>query len=124
MFMVDPNTKTIRMHRGDTGSLTIRVTGYTYGEDDRAVFTVKSPSGTVVMERVYPLAENAFVVTFANGDTDYLAAGNYKWDVRYVVDPTYVDGKITDGPGVATPRDPSNPERAFDLILYDTVGQI
>ena len=120
MFNVNPETKTITMHRGDTGEVTIRVSGYTYGEDDRALFCVKDQNGGEVIKRVYEMTDNAFVVEFANADTDYLSPGSYKWDVRYVVDPQYdpVSGEIIDGDGVGTPGSP------FQLIILSTVGQI
>ena len=119
-FHVDPTTKTITMHRGDTGEVTINVTGHTFSADDRALFTVKDGSGSEIIKRVYELDDNAFTVTFANSDTDYLAAGNYSWDVRYIVNPQYdpVSGEIVDGDGVATPGSP------YNLILLGTVGQI
>lgn len=120
MFVVNPSTKTIRMHRGDTGEVTIRVSGYTYGEDDRALFTVKDNAGSEIMKRVYEMEDNAFVVEFTNADTDYLSPGVYYWDVRYVVDPQYdqTTGEIIDGDGVGTPGSP------FQLIILSTVGQI
>lgn len=119
-FIVDPTTKTIRMHRGDTGEVTVRVTGHTFGADDRALFTVKDSSGSEIIKRVYELDDNAFTITFANSDTDYLAAGQYAWDVRYVVDPQYdpETGDIMDGDGVSTPGSP------YSLVLLGTVGQI
>ena len=119
-FHVDPTTNTITMHRGDTGEVTISVTGHTFLADDRALFTVKDSSGSEIIKRVYELDENAFTVAFANSDTDYLAAGQYSWDVRYVIDPQYdpVSGEIIDGDGVSTPGSP------YSLVLLGTVGQI
>lgn len=119
MFSVDAESKTITMHRGDTGEMTVTVTGYTYGPDDRALFTVKDMSGTEVIRREYAMENNAFVVVFANADTDYLSPGTYSWDVRYIVDPDYdSNGKIEDGDAVSTPGSP------YTLRLLSTVGQI
>ena len=119
MFVVDPATNTITLHRGDTGEVTITVSGYTYQEDDRALFTVKDASGSEVIKRVYEMADNAFTVEFENADTDYLAPGTYYWDVRYIVNPQYDgEGHIYDGDGVGTPGSP------FNLVLLGTVGQI
>jgi len=119
-FHVDATTKTITMHRGDTGEVTISVTGHTFGTDDRALFTVKDGSGSEIIKRVYELDENEFTVTFANSDTDYLAPGQYSWDVRYVIDPQYDPntGEIVDGDGVSTPGSP------YALMILGTVGQI
>ena len=119
-FHVDPTTKTITLHRGDTGEVTVKVTGHTFLADDRALFTVKDASGSVIMKRVYELDNNEFTVTFANADTDYLSAGQYSWDVRYVIDPEYDPdtGEIIDGDGVSTPGSP------YTLMILGTVGPI
>lgn len=117
MFTV--NGFTIEMHRGDTGTIGITASGYTFGPNDRALFTVKNKSGTVVKQGIYEMENNRFEVPFLNADTDYLENGLYEWDVRYVVNPIYDDnGKIVDGDAVATPKDP------MDLNLLRTVGQI
>ena len=117
MFNVDGFK--INLHRGDTGTIGITATGYTFGPNDRALFTVKDKNGTIVKQGIYPMVNNRFEVRFLNGDTDYLDSGLYEWDVRYVVEPVYdEEGKIVDGDAVATPKDP------MDLNLWRTVGQI
>lgn len=117
MFNVDGFK--INLHRGDTGTIGITATGYTFGPNDRALFTVKDKNGTIVKQGIYPMVNNRFEVPFLNGDTDYLDSGLYEWDVRYVVEPVYdEEGKIVDGDAVATPKDP------MDLNLWRTVGQI
>ena len=119
MFTVDPTTKKITMHRGDTGSLTIHVTGYTFGTDDRALLTIKDSSGSEVMKRVYAMTDNSFDVEFANADTDYLPPSICHWDVRYIVNPDYDENEnIIDGDAVYTPASP------FELQILGTVGQI
>lgn len=119
MFNVDPDTKKITMHRGDTGEMTVTATGYSYESTDRALFTVKNKNGTEIIRRVYQMTNNAFVVAFANADTDGLTPGNYEWDVRYVVNPQYdTSGNIDDGTAVTTPGSP------FKLELLSTVGQV
>ena len=119
MFNVNPQTKKITMHRGDTGEMTVRVTGYTYGPNDRALFTLKNSSDTEIIRRVYTMTENAFVVEFANADTDGLTPGKYKYDVRYIINPQYdQSGNIDDGDAVSTPGSP------FELELLSTVGQV
>ena len=120
MFVVDPNTKTITMYRGDTGELTITATGYTFGIDDRALFTVKNKAGAEIIRTEYEMTNNAFTVEFTNSDTDTCAPDTYEWDVRYVVNPTYdqTTGQIIDGDDVMTPGGP------YMLKLLKTVGQI
>ena len=119
MFNVDPTTRKITLHRGDTGEVTFTATGRTFGEDDRALFTIKDSSGSVVKQTVYEMTDNAFTVEFANADTDYLSPGIYYWDVRYIVNPQYdAQGNIVDGDGVGTPGSP------FQIIILSTVGQV
>ena len=107
------------MHRGDTGSFTLRVTGHTFGADDRMLFTVRDRTKTIVIQRVYEMTDNAAEVEFANADTDYLPAGEYQWDARYIENPQYdTNDEIVDGDGVSTPGSP------YQLHLLDTVGQV
>ena len=97
----------IELSRGDTGAIDFTATGYTFGTDDRALFSVKDRNGTVVKQQAYAMTNNAFTVTFYNADTDALPAGNYTWDVRYVINPLYDDNDyIVDGDQVITPMLP------------------
>lgn len=111
---------TITMTRGDTGSLKITATGYTFAEEDRVLFTVKSPEGSVIKQQAYQPDENGqIVVYFTNEETDYLAPGDYSWDVRYIIHPYYDDdGKIVSGIHVHTPFLPKT------LTLLPAVGDI
>ena len=120
MFNMDTDTGAIDMHRGDTGVVGITITGYTFAEDDRVVFTLKSPDGKIVKEGVYELDNGRFEVVFMNDETDYLDPGSgYVWDVRCVVNPIYDNaGKIINGDKVGTPKDP------IPLNLRTTVGQV
>ena len=119
MFRVDQESKAIYLSRGDTGAVTITVSGYTFGPLDRALFTLKDQSGGEKISRIYPMVNNTFTVKFDNADTDYLSDGDYPWDVRYVVEPVYdSEGKIVDGLAVRTPTLP------LTLHIYTTVGQI
>ena len=117
--MFNVNGYAINLHRGDTGTIGITARGYDFGENDRALFTVKDKSGTIVKQAAYAMENNRFQVSFLNSETDYLDSGLYEWDVRYIVNPVYDEsGNIVDGDAVATPKDP------MDLNLYRTVGQI
>ena len=95
MFSV--NGTNIRISRGDTGALRFPATvkrkdtgePYTFGERDRALFSIKSGNGQIVKQKSYPLVDNKFVVVFFNADTDNLNAGDYSWDVRYIINPYY-----------------------------------
>lgn len=125
MFNVDGTT--ITLSKGDTGAVRIRAvakrkdTGadYTFGERDRAVFSIKNGSGTVVKEKYSEMDDNVFTVVFYNHDTDKLTSGQYSWDVRYVINPYYDEnGRIVDGDQVITPNLPMN------VALLTVVGDI
>ena len=119
MFIVDTERNTISLSKGDTGALTINVDGYTFGSDDRALFSIKDNRGQVVKQKVYELENNQFTVTFFNADTDTLTPGAYQWDVRYVVHPYYNEnGDIVDGDQVLTPNLP------MVCNLLNIVGEI
>lgn len=122
MFSIDNGT--ITLSRGDTAAFTVTATGgYTFAEEDRALFTVKDAMGEVIMERVYELTgdlgNGVFLVEFSNSDTDQLPPGAYSWDVRYVLHPYYNSaGRIVDGDQVITPKTAQN------LTLISTVGEV
>jgi hypothetical protein len=117
VFIVD-GTK-ITMSKGDTGSIRFPSTGYTFSGLDRAMFSVKNSKGQIVKQEIFELEDGEFEVTFYNADTDELPAGNYTWDVRYVLSPQYDDeGHIVDGAQVITPMEPQK------LVLLDVVGKI
>lgn len=117
MFSIE-GTK-ISLSRGDTGSFTITAEGYEFAEEDRALFSVKSVSGAIVIQRVYELTDGAFRVDFYNQDTDTLSPGAYTWDVRYVIHPYYDgEGTIVNGDQVITPNQPMN------MTLLAVVGNV
>lgn len=111
MYIVDGYN--ISLSRGDTGALKIKATAtlegqpFTFGPDDRALFSIKNGQGEIVKETVAALENNDFVVYFLNADTDSLAPGSYSWDVRYIIHPYYDDaGMIINGDQVITPKEP------------------
>ena len=97
MYSVDGTD--IILSRGDTGALRIKAKAtrkdthelYSFGERDRAVFSIRASNGQIVKQKAYPLVDNIFVVVFMNADTDMLSPGGYSWDVRYVINPFYQD---------------------------------
>lgn len=103
MFNVEGTT--ITMSVGDTGALKItanvtrRDTGgaYTFGERDRALFSIKMGDGKIVKQKSYQMTDNVFTVVFFNSDTDQLGAGSFMWDVRYIINP-YYDTEMPMGP--------------------------
>jgi len=119
MFSVEGFT--ITLSRGDTGSIKIIAdTDYEFASTDRALFSIKNGSGEVVKQQAFALdANNAFVVTFFNSDTDSLPPGEFSWDVRYVINPYYdSNGNIVDGNQVITPR------RPMTMQILQVVGEV
>lgn len=116
---------TISLSRGDTGALKVTATAtldgepYTFAATDRALFSIKSAQGEIVMQKQCEMTNNAFTVYFLNADTDSLAPGSYSWDVRYIINPYYDDnGKIIDGDQVITPKEP------MSMALLTVVGDV
>lgn len=128
MFDVDTINRSITMSIGDTGAVAFRAVGYDFTEDDpedetvvgdRVLFTLKGPSGEIVMEKLCPLENNRFVIYFHNSDTDSLQPGTYTWDLRCIIHPYYDEsGKVRDGDQISTPY------QAMTLTLVSTVGTI
>lgn len=106
MFKLDEDGSTILMHRGNTGTVRITLDGYSFGNDDRVLFRMRSSNGTVIKNVICQVTDGAIEVSFVNTDTDYLAPGYYYYGVTAATDPVYDDeGNITDGSGVSTPEE-------------------
>lgn len=128
MFRVEGTN--IIISRGDTGALRIHAnatrqdtgTPYTFGERDRAVFSIKDNKGELKRQKAYTLTNNAFIVVFTNQDTENLTAGNgYTWDVRYAINAYFDDEAhqhVVDGDQVITPNTP------MSMNLLTVVGEI
>ena len=115
----------IILSRGDTGAMKVKATAtlngepFTFGEDDRALFSIKNGQGEIVKEKVAELVNNNFKVYFFNADTDSLSPTNYSWDVRYIIHPYYdANGRIIDGDQVITPKEP------MSMNLLTVVGDV
>lgn len=109
MFRLADDGTTILMHRGNTGTLTINLSGYSFGNDDRVLFMMKSQSGTEVKSKVCQVENSAIEIEFVNTDTDYLAAGDYIYAITAATDPVYDEGgRIVNGSGVYTPEETNN----------------
>lgn len=115
----------IILSRGDTGAMKVKATAtlngepFTFGEDDRALFSIKNGQGEIVKEKVAELVNNNFTVYFLNADTDSLSPTNYSWDVRYIIHPYYdANGRIIDGDQVITPKEP------MSMNLLTVVGDV
>lgn len=133
--MFDVDGMTVSLTIGDTGAFKIRATGYELQDDDAVLFTVKNATGTVMIERFYtnklidgePVQgraggieeDNSILVCLHNGDTEKYPAGNYNWDVRYIINAYYDENNIiADGDQVITPYPPQQ------FILTSPVGTV
>lgn len=121
--MFNVNGSTINISCGDTGSVDVNV-DYDFSTDDRALFTVKNSNGAIVMERIYEIENRKFTIYFTNSDTDKLSAGGYPYDIRFVINPRYMDGKIVDGDQVITPNAPGLQSTTATINILPVVGEI
>ena len=105
MFKLADDGRTILMHKGNTGTVRIHLTGYSFGNNDRVYFCMAYPNGTPVKEAICQVEDGYIEIDFVNTDTDYLPAGDYPYAITAATDPVYEDGKIVNGSGVCTPED-------------------
>ena len=105
MFNVDLETSEITMHRGDTGSFTVRARrkdGEPWTADDRMLFTIRNGQGEVVLQRFYRLDDQwglgngVVLIEFHNNDTDSWDNGQYELERRYNIMPAW-DGEAPAG---------------------------
>ena len=121
MFKLDTDMTTVLMHKGNTGLLRISLTGYSFGNNDRVLFVMKSGNGTVVKSKICQVEDQAIEVEFVNTDTDYLSPGIYYYGITAATDPVYdADGQIVNGSGVGTPE---NLNQKI-IRIYDTTALI
>ena len=92
MFNVNLDTMEITMHKGDTGSFSLKAeksSGDDWTSDDRMVFTVTSQDGTIMIQRYYRLDDSRtvsgldngeVVIEFHNDETDDWPTGT---EIRY-----------------------------------------
>ena len=121
MFKLADDGTTILMHRGNTGVLKINLTGYTFGNDDRVLFMMRSRTGTEVKSKICQVEDGAIEIEFVNTDTDYLAPDDYFYAITAATDPEYdTSGNIVDGSGVFTPEETNNKT----IRIYDTAALI
>ena len=128
MFRVNQQNMAIELHRGDTGSYVVEATkesGDAWTAYDRMIFTVKSSTQEIVLQRYYRLDEGrtsvsldpGFVlIEFHNEDTDDWSVGTYNTELRFIgnaiwegepvsddlVDKLQIEARIVDGVPVRT----------------------
>lgn len=120
MFIFDPATSAVTMHRGDTGAYYVncaRSSGRAFADGDVALYTVKSGT-TVKMEREYDLATDngRFLIAFRNSDTDTWASGTYNTEIRVIINPIRLDGEPADGDIVRTIQQSKSTITILDVL--------
>ena len=97
-FIHDKTTGDIRMNAGDTGSFKVhcaRASGNDWTEDSRMLYTITSPNGEIVLQRIYrlddqyDLGDGVVLIEFHNDDTDTWEPGQYMTERRYNVAPIW-----------------------------------
>lgn len=119
--MFELNGTRIRLTAGDTGILTINAKGgdHVWTEADKAVFTARKQSGSMLVEMVLqPEADGRVMIPFTSDLSDNWKEGDYKWDIRYVVDAVMEAGRVVDGREVITPMTPGT------LTIVEAVGRV
>jgi hypothetical protein len=121
LFRLASDGKTVEMVQGNTGTLRFVLTGYTFGNNDRVKFTMRSKGGTIVKNVICEVVDGAIEVPFANSDTDCLQPGKYRYAITAATDPVYDQGgDVTGGSGVCTPEE----MRDNTIVVYDTSAVI
>lgn len=92
------------MTRGDTGLLTLVVTGVTLTDNDRAALTAKKKGGGVLFKKIAVPEDNRVQFGFLNDETEKWKPGHYEWDVRFALDAVVVDDEVVNGREVITPN--------------------
>ena len=104
-FEFDRSTGNFTLYAGDTGTGAFgiaRESGDTFPDTARALWTVRSPQGEIVMQRIYrlddqyDLGDGWFLVEFHNDDTDTWGAGEYTSEIRVDIEPIW-DGTPNEG---------------------------
>lgn len=94
----------ISIRRGDTGAFDIHTTGYNFGVNDRALFTIKDSNRKAIRRELLEITNNTVTIEFVHADTKSMKVGEYTWDIRFIVDPEYDDNdNPTGGTEIDTP---------------------
>ncbi len=109
---------TLKITQGDTGTLTVNVTGATFGSDDRVQLTVADKDKNVLLQKVAEFDGNAAEFEFENADTADLEKGVYLWELRFVKDATVTGDVITGGSDIETPYE------SMTLQIIDALADI
>ena len=97
-FKFHLDTGNIEMNAGDTGAFKVhcsRKSGNSWPDTARMLYTIKSPGGEIVLQRLYrmddqwDLGDGVVLIEFHNNDTDTWQPGTYTTERRYNVAPLW-----------------------------------
>jgi len=109
---------TLKITQGDTGTLTVNVTGATFGSDDRVQLTVADKDKNILLQKVAEFDGNEAEFEFENADTADIEKGVYLWELRFVKDATVTGDVITGGSDIETPYE------SMTLQIIDALADI
>lgn len=129
MFVIDPNTSAIQMHRGDTGAYYVtlsRSSGGEFAEGDVAIYEVKQGTEVKIhrefdLQPATPtdieLGDGKFLIAFRNSDTDTWTPGAYQTEIRVVLNPLRTGGQVKDGDTVRTITTAKSSLTILDVLI-------
>lgn len=83
--------------RGDTGIFTIPALN-NVSQSAIAVFTIFDPlTRTKIFEKQVAVVEEQLNIEFTHLETVNLVPGKYLWDIKFYINPEFVDGKLING---------------------------
>ena len=126
MFVVDMNNCSIRMHAGDTGTISYEITP-SLGQGDYAIWTMRNSRGEIVKQNIMQITDSYASVQFSPEDTMNLDAGNYRYDIRVLVGAVNLEEiLISDGGGFrfASVQEVDTPMEAVAVNIIGPVGKI
>lgn len=90
MLCVDGVTRTIKLCKGDTGSIQIDTGCDTvFGDHDIAILTVYDRCDQEVIQKVLIPENGKFFVRLLGRDTEELPDGLYTWKARFILSPYF-----------------------------------
>lgn len=103
--MTTINGYSVSIPQGDSGGFTVVTSGYSFGADDRALFTLKDGNKKTIRREVMTITDGAVAIEFAPAETRKMPVGDYTWELRFITDATF-DGNnvLTGGTDIDTPR--------------------
>ena len=87
MIKVDDNSN-ITIPQGDTGLVSVALNGVVLAVGDMCIFAVKDGTTELLRKLIAP-TDGVCVISLANADTENIAVGSYRWDLRVVLSPVY-----------------------------------